>query len=124
MQNRNNLARLGGIIAVLSLLFLPLASCGEARIAGTDLLFDVEGSLGHKAILAIALIAAVIAVIATKAWMQFTSGIAGLLAIGVEYLFTQKDSSGAIQLLQGSYVAMVGFALVLIAGLMGRREKT
>jgi hypothetical protein len=118
MLSRNTLGRIGGLVALLSLFLLPLASCGTTRITGTDLLFDVNGNLGHKAVLVIALLAAAVAVLITTRSAQVGAGIAGLLAIGVEYFFTQDDSSGAIRLLDGSYVAMAGFLLVLVSGLM------
>lgn len=124
MQTRNNLARLGGIVAVLSLLFLPVASCGDNVVTGTELLFEVEDNVIHKGILLIALVAAALAVVVAKSHVQLGAGIAGILAIGLEYFSAAQDDAGTIQLLQGSYLALVGFVLVLAAGWMGRKEKT
>lgn len=124
MQTRNNLARLGGLIALFSLLFLPLASCGDSQFTGTDLLFTIEDNLIHKGILLIALVAAGLAVVVAKSHVQLGAGIAGILAIGLEYFSAAQDDAGTIQLLQGSYLALVGFVLVLAAGWMGRKEKT
>jgi hypothetical protein len=124
MQTRNNLARLGGLVAFLSLLFLPLASCGDAQFTGTELLFTVEEHYIHRGILLIALVAAGFAVVVAKARTQLFAGIVGILAIGLEWFSAAQDEAGTIQLLHGSYLALVGFVLVLAAGLMGRKEKT
>jgi hypothetical protein len=124
MQTRNNLARLGGLVAFLSLLFLPLASCGDAQFTGTELLFSVEEHFIHRGILLIALVAAGFAVVVAKARTQLFAGIVGILAIGLEWFSAAQDDAGTIQLLYGSFLALAGFVLVFAAGLMGRKEKT
>ncbi len=42
MLTTKTLSRIGAVLALFSLVALPLASCGEARITGADLLFRVE----------------------------------------------------------------------------------
>lgn len=109
------MGRLGGLLAALSLLLLPLASCGDAQLTGIDI-FRAEGSSGHKAILFIALAAAVLAIFLVQHRAQIVLGLVGLAAIAVEFLFTIDDPERTIQLREGAYLAGLGFLLVLLAG--------
>jgi hypothetical protein len=115
MVIKRNLGRLGGLIAALSLLFLPLASCGEAQLTGLDI-FQADGNSGHKAILVIALLSAVLAVILVQHRAQLVLGATGLATIVIEYLFTIDDPERTIQLREGAYLATLGFLLVFLAG--------
>ena len=117
MVIKRNLGRLGGVLAALSLLFLPLASCGDAQLTGLDI-FQAEGSSGHKAILFIALAAAVLAIILVEHKAQLILGATGLATIVVEYLFTIDDPERTIQLREGAYLAALGFLVIFLAGLL------
>ncbi|MEX2143549.1 MAG: hypothetical protein WD740_03060 [Anaerolineales bacterium] len=120
MQVSKNLARLGGIVAALSLVFLPLASCGEAQLTGIDI-FQADGNTVHKAILFIALAAAVLAIFIVQRWAQIAFGLTGLAAIAIEYLAILDDPERTIQLREGAFLAALGFLLVLVAGLLPSR---
>lgn len=111
------LARIGGTIATLALVFLPLASCGEGQLTAMNI-FRAEGSWLHKAILFGALAAAVLSIFIMRGWAHLLFSFMGLAAIAVEYLFTQDENTGDIQLREGAYVALFGFLLVLLAGVL------
>ena len=117
MLIKRNLGRLGGVVAALSLLFLPLASCGDAQLTGVDI-FQAEGNSGHKAILFIALAAAVLSVILVEHKAQLILGAIGLATIVVEYLFTIDDPERTIQLREGAYLAALSFLVIFLAGLL------
>lgn len=110
------LARIGGTVAALSLIFLPLASCGEGELTAARI-FTAEGILPHKAILFLAIAAAVLSVVIMGRWAQFVFSLLGIGAVGIEYLFTKNPETGDIHLLGGSYLALIGFLLVLVAGI-------
>lgn len=120
MLTRNNLARLGGVIAALSLIFLPLASCGDAQLTGIDI-FQAEGGGGHKVVLFIALAAAILSVVIMQRWAQMILGATGIATIVLEYINTLNDPERTVQLLGGAFLALLGFVLVLVAGLMNGR---
>lgn len=123
MLTSHNLARLGGVIATLSLIFLPLASCGEAQLTGIDI-FQAEGSSGHKAILFVTLAAAVLSIFIMQKLAHIVLGGTGLVAIAIEYFFTLDDPERTIQLREGAFLALLGFALVLAAGLLPGSQST
>ena len=118
MLKRRNLARIGGVIATLSLLVLPLASCGTAELSGTDLLFEVEDNWGHRVIFFIALAAGILANVFMTRAAHVGLGAAGLLMIVIEYAFSIGDPENTVRLLPGAYAAALGFGMVLAAGLM------
>jgi hypothetical protein len=115
MFTSKNLARIGGIVAALSLIFLPLASCGDAQLTGIDI-FQAEGSEGHKAILFVALAAAVLAVFIIQRWAHLVFGGVGIAAVLVEYLSSLNDPERTVQLREGAWLALIGFLLVFAAG--------
>lgn len=117
MFTSHNLARLGGVIATLSLIFLPLASCGDAQLTGIDI-FQAEGSTGHKAILFVTLAAAVLSIFIMQKWGHLVLGGVGLVAIAVEYFSSLNDPERTIQLREGAFLALLGFAFVFAAGLL------
>lgn len=117
MLTKSNLGRLGGIIAALSLLFLPLASCGDAQLTGIDV-FNAENSEVHKILLAVALIAAIAAIFVVTRGAQIAAGVAGIVVIALEYFNSINDPERLVQLREGAYLALLGFGLVLAAGLL------
>ncbi|MCW5878316.1 MAG: hypothetical protein KIS80_05560 [Anaerolineales bacterium] len=125
MLSGKALGRFGGIIATLSLIFLPLASCGDTQFHALDV-FQAENSEGHKILLFVALVAAVAAVAFVQRNAQIVSGMAGVAAIGLEYSSSLRDPERLVQLLVGTHLAFFGFLLVLAAGLFtqpGRQAK-
>jgi hypothetical protein len=117
MLTSHNLARLGGVIATLSLIFLPLASCGDAQLTGIDI-FQAEGSTGHKALLFITLVAAVLSIVIMQKWAHLVFGGIGIVAIALEYVSSINDPERTIQLREGAFLALLGFAFVFVAGLL------
>ncbi|MCW5875749.1 MAG: hypothetical protein KIS85_02595 [Anaerolineales bacterium] len=117
MLTRRNLGRFGGILAALSLMFLPLASCGDAQLNALDV-FKAENALGHQVLLFIALVAAILSIFAVQRQAQIALGLVGAATIGLEYISSINDPDRLVQLLAGAYLAFFGFVLVLLAGVL------
>ena len=117
MLTKANLGRLGGIIATLSLLFLPLASCGDAQLTGVDV-FNAENSEIHKLLLVVALVAAIAAIFIVTRGAQIAASVAGIIVIALEYFNSTSDPERLVQLREGAYLALLGFVLVLVAAFM------
>jgi hypothetical protein len=116
------LARIGGSIAALSLIFLPFASCGQGQLTAIRI-FSAEGIWPHKAILFMAIAAAVLSIVILQRWAQFTFSLIGLGSIGIEYLFTQNPETGDIHLRGGAFVALIGLVIVLASGIINRSKR-
>lgn len=118
MLKPKTLSRIGAVIALFSLVALPLASCGEARITGVDLLFRVEGFPLLKLLVLVSLIAAVLAFFFTGRGWQLALGTLGGLAVALGFFLVANDKSAATEVRGGSIFAIIGFLLVLIPGLL------
>jgi hypothetical protein len=121
-MNRKSVARLGGVIALISVLILPLASCGDVRLRGADILF-METRPGVKSLVVAAAVAAVLAIFIVNRWAQLLIGLIGM----AEFIYVAGglwvDRSPATQVRSGSFLALIGFVMIFLAGLLARREK-
>lgn len=77
MITRKTLGRIGAVIALFALLALPLASCGNVRLTGTDILLRLEDIPGLKALIGVCLLAAIAAIFVVNRWAQLLAGDVG-----------------------------------------------
>lgn len=112
-----NLSRIGGLVALVALLVLPLASCGEGQITGPEL-FRMEGAELHKLLVAVAGISAALTIFYVSRNAQLGLGAAGLISMLISAWMVIGDDSADTQVQIGAWVAVLGFVLVLVAGYM------
>ncbi|HLD36482.1 MAG TPA: hypothetical protein VJC37_07150 [Planctomycetota bacterium] len=118
MKKYKWLAKMGGIGAIASILFLPLAGCGIHVVTGIGMFASSDISAIVKVLLTISLVCAA-AVISLKAAIPIlASGAVGLATLITAYLMAKNAASVPVELKAGAYFALVAFALVLISGLL------
>jgi peptidoglycan/LPS O-acetylase OafA/YrhL len=122
MMTRKTLSPLGGVIALFSLIALPLGSCGRAQITGMDLLFRMKGLPLLKILVLTGILCAVLAIFFTTKWWQLGSGITGLVAVLFGSFLVANDQSAEKELRGGALLAVIGFLLVLVPGLLGTEQ--
>ena len=105
------LARIGGIIAVVSLTVLPLASCGGSSISGVEMLTTEGLNLEIKAFLAISILCAIAAFFARSRLGIWIVGLVGLGSIIASYLLFREEWN--VELETGGYLSVIGFVLIL-----------
>lgn len=115
-MEKSTLSRIGALIALFALLVLPLASCGSGDITGPGL-FTLDGAELHKILVLVAVLSAALAVFYVTRNAQIGLGGAGLAALAVAALMVVQDGNADTAIRYGTWVAAVGFLLVLIAGL-------
>lgn len=115
-MQKSALSRIGALIALFALLVLPLASCGSGDITGPGL-FKLDGAELHKILVLVAVGAAAMAVFYVSRNAQIGLGGLGLGALAVAALMVVQDGNADTAVRYGTWVAAVGFLLVLIAGL-------
>lgn len=115
-MQKSTLSRIGALIALFALLVLPLASCGSGDITGPGL-FKLDGAELHKILVLVAVGAAAMAVFYVSRNAQIGLGGLGLGALAVAALMVVQDGNADTAVRYGTWVAAVGFLLVLIAGL-------
>lgn len=123
MITRKTLARIGAVIALFALLALPLASCREVRLTGTDILLRLEVAPGLKVLIVASLLAAVAAIFVASRWALLSAGAVGRTAFLYAAVAVNIDRTDPTQLRLGSLVTAFGFLLIFIAGFLRDAKK-
>ncbi len=118
MFKSKTLSRIGGVLALFSLLALPLGSCGAVRLNGAEILFKVQDHPVLKLLVLISIIVALLAIFFTSRGWQLTLGAAGVLSLLVASFLVEADKNAATQVRGGTVLALIGFILVLVPGLL------
>ena len=105
------LARIGGIVALISLTVLPLASCGGSSISGVEMLTTEGLNIEIKVFLLISIICALVAIIVySKSWIWIV-GFVGLGSLISSYLIFREEWN--VELETGGYLSVIGFIMIL-----------
>jgi hypothetical protein len=118
MGNYKWLAKMGGIVAIAAILFLPMAGCGSYAVTGIDILESKGIGVIDKMFLVISLICAASAIFLKAAIPILASGIVGLIALAISYLIAKNAALVPIELKSGAYFAIVSFIIILISGFL------
>lgn len=118
MNTKKLLARIGGLVALIAMLALPLASCGQVRLTGTDILLRTEDLPGLKLLILVAVLAAIFSLFVARSWALIIFGMLGIGVILYSGIALHANDVDRVRLLGGSLVAFVGYAIVLLAGLL------
>ena len=111
------MAKMGGMVAIASILFLPLAGCGIHVVTGTGMFASPDISVIVKIFLSVALLCAASVIFLKAAIPILASGATGLAALITAYLIAKSAASVSVELKAGAYFAMISFILILISGL-------
>lgn len=122
MLKSKTLSRFGGVLALFSLLALPLGSCGTVRLTGSEILLKVEDHPVLKLLVLIAVIAAILAIFLTTRSWQLLLGAAGVAALVIASFLVEADKNAATQVRGGTVLALIGFLFVFIPGLLNPGE--
>ena len=115
------LSKIGGGLAIFSMLFLPLGGCQGVGVNGLRLIAAGDIGFDIKLMLIIALAGAVAAFFVKVAGLYFASGGTGLGALLIGYVIA--NSQFPIQLMIGSYLAIGGYLLILADGIVAVNER-
>lgn len=116
MRNYHWMAKMGGMVAIASILFLPMAGCDLQSITGIDMFKANEISVIVKMLLAISLICAVSVIFLKSAIPILAGGVVGLAALIIAYLSAKSATSISIELRAGAYFTIVSFIIILMSG--------
>jgi len=112
-----HIIKLGGMLAIICFLFLPVAGCGSMTISGVDLFTTEDISVTVKIFSVLAMLCAVAIIFIPDKTLTFIGAIGGFASLIIAFLIAKgKMSSGndlgvseAIDLKSGSYLSMFGF---------------
>ena len=111
------MAKMGGMVAIASILFLPLAGCGIHVVTGIGMFASPDISVIVKIFLSVSLVCAASVIFLKAAIPILASGATGLAALITAYLIAKSAASVSVELKAGAYFAMISFILILISGL-------
>ncbi len=123
MKN-NIIIKISGVLAIVSILFFPIAGCGPINITGIDFFQAQEIDVVIKLIVGCSLLAAVAVIILKDQNQTFVAAIVGLILLVAAYFVAKSkmkpngndfmDMSGAITLKSGAYLSVIGFVVAAI----------
>ena len=121
MKNAH-IIKLGGMLAIVCFLFMPVAGCGSVTISGIDLIQMKDISVSVKLFAILAMICAICIIFLQDKTLAFFSAIGGFASLIIAFLIIKgKMSSGsdfgasnAIEFKSGSYLSLLGFGISAI----------
>ena len=114
------MAKIGGLIAVVSLCFLPVAGCGNAAVTGLQILRADDVGVILKALIGLSMLCAVLALAATTVIELFATGGGGIVSLLICYALARQKIP--FDLKEGTYLAFLGFGLVLIGAALRQQQ--
>jgi len=142
-MSNSNIIKLAGILALISMLFLPMAGCGTLTFSGLDIIKnnDTDGTI--RILLIAAIVAAVLVIILKSRPQIIFASIVGIVLLVIAYIYMKSNlkpkgdlggelnnfnlgdlnnlSGGdIIELKSGSYLAVISF---LISAFVARSKK-
>ncbi len=112
---RGLLSKVGGVIALVSIVFLPIGGCGDIGLTGFEVLRDNDIPGLIKVLIGISILCAFIALFVKFYVGLVASGAIGITGLLTSYLIARKDIP--VDLKAGAYLALIGFGLVLAEGI-------
>src|ERR1700729_699493 len=113
MGNYKLLSKLGGAIAIISILFLPVVGCGGENANGIQIVQSDHVSSDIKAFIIVAIACGVLILLLKTSIQLALTGVAGIASLLIGY-FMAKDKLGGVDLKAGYYFAIIGFGLTTV----------
>lgn len=118
-----HIIKLGGMLTLVSFLFLPVAGCGSLTFSGIDLMKMDSISVTVRIFAILAMLCALVIVFVPDKTVVFFSAIGGFIALLIAYFSVKSkmdtgDSFGisnAFELKSGSYLSIIGLVVSAVA---------
>jgi len=108
MKNAH-LIKIGGIMALVCFLFMPVAGCGGYNISGTDLIQAKGIDDTVKVFCVISMICAVFMIFLPDKLLTFVMSIGGFVTLIIAYLIIKDKAGNQIEIKAGSYLSLLAF---------------
>lgn len=126
MKN-THIMKLGGMIAVVCFLFLPVAGCGSMNVNGIDLIQMKDFNTEVKLLIVLSMLCGLGIVFLKDKTAVFFSSLWGIVSLIISYTITKGKMNSNndfgmtdfIELKSGSYFSILGF---IISGVFSRIE--
>ena len=110
MDNGPLISKIAAAVAIISIIFAPVAGCGSTNFSGLDIVLSKDVSSEVKLFLIISVVCGILIFVLEKHSQLTVSAIAGGAALIIAYLIVHSKN-GAIELRVGSFIALIGYAV-------------
>lgn len=117
MNNLKIISKVGGAIAIVSILFMPVVGCGGDTANGIDLVQSKNISGDIKACIVVCMLCGLLILLLRTQIQQALSGIIGIVALLGGYMLA-KDKLQMLDLKAGYYLSLMGFALTTLVSFL------
>ncbi len=114
------LAKVGGILSLLSIIFLPIAGCDQVGITGLEVLRAGDIGILIKALLVISISSAFISLFVKSYITLFACGGVGASGLLISYIMIRQKVPAELKM--GAYLALIGFGLIAIEGFLSKQK--
>ena len=119
----NIVLRIGAIVSLIAILFLPFVGCGDATINGLQILKSDDIALSYKLLIVICIFSALAVFLVREPHIITIAGGIGLISLIAAFLIARNQIP--IDLKSGAYIALFGFLLAIGEGVsLAKRKNT
>ncbi|OGV97840.1 MAG: hypothetical protein A3I04_01615 [Nitrospinae bacterium RIFCSPLOWO2_02_FULL_39_110] len=121
MLPKGVLSKIGGVLSLISLLFLPLVRGCQVSVTGFDVLKTGGVGPGIKLMLIISIVCAIVVFFLKTAIPFFITGGGGIGGLLGAYTIARQEIPLEIEI--GTILSIIGFGLVLAEGFLLQSQK-
>jgi len=121
MLPKGVLSKIGGVLSLISLLFLPLVRGCQVSVTGFDVLKTGGVGPGIKLMLIISIVCAIVVFFLKTAIPFFITGGGGIGGLLGAYTIARQEIPVEIEI--GTILSIIGFGLVLAEGFLLQSQK-
>ena len=115
MKQSKSIGKLASAFAVLCIVFLPFAGCGNETLTGLDIISKDGIDFLVKFFIILAILCGLLVLYIGDPLYAAVAAITGVISMMVAYLIAHGKNS-AIELKFGAFLAFIGFAVTAIIG--------
>lgn len=116
------MAKIGGLVALVSIAFLPIAGCGSVGVSGWDIIRANDVGILLKGLILFSALCALFAALTTAVTGLFVTGGGGILSLLIGYTLARQNIP--VDLKVGAYLAFIGFGLVLVDAVLRQQKES
>ena len=113
---------MGGTVALVSILFLPIVGCGGDNATGLQVIQSTNIPGNIKVFVALAAFAALLCIFLWHHIAAIAASIGGFVSLLIAYNLGHSKLEG-IEMKAGAYLAMLGFAVTVIVNFLKLDDK-
>lgn len=121
-SNPKLISKIVSVIAVVSIIFLPVVGCESKNINGIDIVTSEQMSPAIKLFLIFAVVCGIIIFFLKEYLHLAVTAIIGIVTLLISYLIA-KDKLGLLELKIGGFLSILSYSVIAVIGFVKSSEK-